>query len=264
VQLAELQRAFLRRIFDRSRTAVEACVLPGALTAGKRLEIYRNNVFSNYISALTAVYPVILRLVGEEFFHHAAREFIVDYPSASGDIHHFGREFDRFVADFSGAAQLPYLPGVAKLEWAVHEVFHAEHHAGLDFAKLQSLAPSDYGSLLFKLHPAVRLIESTYPIRKIWLVNQPDYADELAVDLGEGGDTLLVIRREFEVEIEPMEAGRFALLRALARGEPFAAAVERTMETFPDLEVSASLAACVQARAIVDFELRRPSKSPAI
>lgn len=252
MQLGRLQSEFLQSIFDPGREALEPWITPGALMPKKRVAIYRNNVFSNFRAALEAVYPAILRLVGQEFFHHAAQRYIKRYPSLSGDIHHFGREFAELLADLPGAAELAYLPDVARLEWAYHEVFHAAEHAPLDLARLQAVDPERYADLVFKLHPALRLLESPYPIRRIWEVNQPEHQGDPTVDLGQGGEKLLVTRRDFAVEVRVLPAQDFALLRAFADAQPFAAALENAAA---DFDVSAFLGRYALERVLVDFDL---------
>ena len=41
----------------------------GKLSVTRRLEIYRHNVYANLRGALKDIYPVILAIVGEAFFH---------------------------------------------------------------------------------------------------------------------------------------------------------------------------------------------------
>ncbi len=252
MQLEQLQNEFLQSIFDPSRGTLASWICDGALAPERRVDIYRNNVFSNYRGALEAVYPVVLRLVGEEYFRQAARRYIKAYPSRSGDIHDFGHQFAQLLSELPGAQELAYLPDVARLEWAYHEVFHAAEHAPLDIARLQAIDSERYGDLLFRLHPAARLLHSAYPVRLIWDANQPDYTGEVAVDLGAGGEHLLVLRRDFVVEVIALPAEDFALLTAFARGERFAEALEHVP---PDFDAGAFLTRYAAWRTLVDFVL---------
>jgi hypothetical protein len=254
MQLGALQAEFLRKVFDGGETLVESVVEPDGLTAAKRLDIYRNNVFSNYRGALEAVYPAISRLVGAEFFRHAADRYSQRFPSASGDIHHFGGKFAALLADMPNLADYPYLPDTARLEWLVHEVFHAADHPPFDLRRLQQIDPDEYANLKFKLNPAARLIESPYPIRHIWEVNQPDYTGEIQVDFSQTPAQLLVIRRKFVVEIEALPAGDFALLTAFARGKDFGQALEQALALAPHWDAGAALQRHVLNQALVDLE----------
>jgi hypothetical protein len=252
--LTELQREFLRSVFA-GESRIGSHVGGGALAPSKRLEVYRNNVFANLSDALKAVYPVVCRLVGEEFFRHAAREYVRRYPSSSGDIHEFGSAFGDFLRDFPPAAELVYLPDTARLEWQLHEAFHAADHAPLALDRLARVAPEDYEKLRFVLHPACRLARSPYPVHRIWEVNQPEFEGEQAVNLSEGECQLLVSRPCFEVTIAPLSRGGFSLLSALADREPLGAAIEHALQTEPDFDPSTFLREQVQAATLVDYQL---------
>src|SRR5512134_2655165 len=137
------------------------------MVPGARLAIYRNNVVHNYCEALRAVFPVVERLVGEEFFGHAARRYALACPSRSGDIQAFGESFPEFLAALPGAAGLPYLRDTARLEWLVHEAFHAAEHPGVDLELLAGVPAERYPELRFALHPSCRLLASPYPVHRI-------------------------------------------------------------------------------------------------
>jgi hypothetical protein len=254
--LAQLQHAFLQHLFDAKQEAIAPWIAPDALTPAARLDIYRNNVFSNFRNALEAVYPVVLRLVGEEFFHHAARHFIRRYPSQSGDIHHFGSELSEFLASFPGAVELGYLPDVARLEWAVHEVFHGGNSIALELAKLQDIPPERYGDLSFKLAPALRLVESPYPIQRIWQVNQPEFEGEGRVELDQGAERCVVKRRNFVVEIEVVSAAEFALLRGFAQGLTLGEALDQALVEDENVDPGAMLGKFALQGIVTDFVVR--------
>ena len=227
----------------------------GNLTQRKRLDIYRNNVFSNYRSALEAVYPAILSLVGADYFRQAVQRYIERYPSGSGDIHHYGGDFCIFLASLPGVAELAYLPDVARLEWSVHEAFHAADHERLDLSRLQSVAAEDYPRLRFVLNPAARLLRSDYPIRRIWQVNLPDYQGDQRVDLAEGGENLLVMRRNFVMEVEAIATADAAVLRAFQRDEMLGTALDGALAVDADFDVGIFLQRFTLNETIVDFRV---------
>jgi len=240
--LRELQTAFAAGVFGDAAGDVEDHIISRRFSGARHLQIYRNNTFSSLTGALQAVYPVVTRLVGEEFFRDTAHEYIRRYPSASGNLHEFGREFAGFIAGFPAASALVYLPDVARLEWAYHQVFHAAGHTSRALNALAAVPQEKYSELTFKLHPACRLLASDYPILRIWQVNQPDYTGDNTVDLSLGGVRLLVIRRYLTVEIESLSIGEYALLQSLASGHNF----EQACETALDVEAQFNLNSCLQ------------------
>ena len=63
----------------------------------------------------------------------------------------------------------------------------------LDLVALAQVPAEQQGELHFQLHPAARLLESVFPILRIWQVNQDDYAGDPSVDLTAGGLKLLAL-----------------------------------------------------------------------
>jgi Putative DNA-binding domain len=236
-------------------TAVLGAFEPGELTEQKRLDVYRNNVFSNYRGALEAVYPAILSLAGDDYFRQAAHRYVQRYPSSSGDIHHYGQEFCDLLSSLPGAADLAYLPDVARLEWFIHEAFHAADRERLDLSRLQGIPSEDYPQLRFSLNPAARLLHSDYPIRRIWQVNLPDYQGDQRVDLSEGGETVLVMRRNFVMEVAPISAAEASTLMAFQRDDNFGDALNAALVIDPDFDVGSFLQRFVLDETIVDFRL---------
>jgi hypothetical protein len=81
------------------------------------------------------------------------------------------------------------------------------------------------------------------------------------VDLGEGMARLLVIRGGLAVELEPLSAGEFSLLEALAQDQPFGPACEAALEAEPDLNLSVCLQHHILQGTLVDFST--PQSEPA-
>lgn len=251
--LRRLQLDFTQAVFGTPPAGLKETIRAGNLSAERRLAIYRNNVFANLREALGAVYPVVERLVGAEFFAHAANAFIRESPSTSGDIEDYGEEFADFLAHFPEAQTLAYLPDTARLEWAYHQVFHAAEHAPLQLEKLAGIPPEAYGQLRFELHPASALLASAYPVQRIWETNQPDYRGDETVDLALGGVKLLLLRRGFKVEMRPLSAGEFALLAGFATGRTVTEAFGTALEVEPGFELDAFLARHLADGTIIDF-----------
>ncbi len=252
--LRERQMEFARAVCEAD-TTLENRVRANGLSGARRLQVYRNSVFAGLTEALRAIYPVIDRLVGGEFFEHTARHFITHHPSTTGNLHEFGGEFPEFLATFPGASDLNYLPDVARLEWAYHQVFHADDHAPLDLAALATVKPADYGRLHWRLHPACRLLESDFPMLRIWQVNRDETECMETVDLSAGATRLLIIRRGIEVDLEILGPGEHALLRTLADGRTFADACEQALASEPRFDVTTCMQWHVTQSTLVDFHI---------
>ena len=252
--LHDLQLGFMHGLLHSTEEAAARLIRAGGVSAEQRLAIYRHNFFSHHREALRAVYPVIERVVGAAFFRHTADRFIHCSPSRSGDIHQFGEEFSEFLAAFPPARELPYLPDIAKLEWLVHQTFHAAEAPGLPLERLAAIPPEHCLALTFTLHPACRLLASPYPVQDIWQVNQPDWDGDQSVDLSRGGVRLLVRRNRFSVQLVPLESGEFAMLAALAAGRDIAGAHQDTLRLQPAFDVAAFLQRHVFAGTLAGFK----------
>lgn len=140
---------------------------------------------------------------------------------------------------------------MARLEWVCQEVCHAPEAEALDLPSLAALPCERYGDLRVRLHPASRLLDSDYPVLRIWQVNQPGHLGEDTVDLGMGGILLLVIRRGIKIEIEPLSAGEYALLGTLRDERTLASACESALAAEPALDLAATLSGHIARRTVV-------------
>jgi len=127
------------------------------------------------------------------------------------------------------ATSLAYLPDTARLEWAIDTVLHAPDAMPLDLARLTQLEEAKRGEVCFTPHPAVRLLQSDFPIDAIWrAVLSRDDGAMGAVDLNAGPVWLLIHRTPFGVEVDRLSAWQWRLAAALFAGRPLHAALEET------------------------------------
>jgi hypothetical protein len=262
--LHELQRAFSAAVFSNAAAVASLGIVAGGLKAEARIDIYRANVLGNYRRALAATYPVIKRLVGAPFFDAACDNFVRGHPSTRGDINHYGADFSDFLGAYPPARDLRYLPDVARLEWAIDQASIARDAASFDLAALASVPPELHVELRFSLHPSAQLIASMFPILHIWQANQPGHDADERIDLDEGGDILLVVRRPAGVggiAIERISRAEHLLLALLARGRPLGEAAESCAEMSAEFDLAAALRRHVAGHTIVAFHAPSVSTS---
>jgi hypothetical protein len=267
--LADIQQRFSAAVLsaDEPTGLVIADIRDGDLSASRRIEIYQHNVFTNLSNALADVYPVILNIVGEPFFRQAAREYCRANASQSGDLNDFGGHFADFLCGYAPAAELPYLPEVARLEWLWHRAFHSANAAEATeaaanssdaeqtlIARLGTVAPDDVGGVLFELHPSAAVLSSLFPVFDIWRVNQPDYAGNWEIDWEGAGGSVLVYRDGFDVALRALTPGEASFLVALSRGEPLAVALELAFDQHTEFNLQGFLLECAQSNIIIDFQ----------
>jgi hypothetical protein len=209
----------------------------------KRFAVYRNNVAFGLIRALRTRFPVVERIVGEEFFAGMAQAFVSAHPPRSPLLMRYGDEFADFISDFAPAAELVYLPDVARLEAARTRAYHAADAERLDPAVLQRLDASALPDLRILLHPSVELVRSPHPIVTIWAMNSGE-AELAAIDENEAQDAL-VMRAEPDVLVRLLPPGGAAFLGALSRGATLGEAADLAGSGDGRFDLAANLAGLI-------------------
>ena len=228
-------------------------------SADTALEVYRNNYRGNLHDALSGAYPVIEQLVGEAFFRLLTREFIVQYPSRSANLHRYGAELAEFVASFAPAQSVPYLKDVAALEWACHCAYFAGDAGALDVAMLSQVPPENYRALVFITDPSCHVLRSQYPCAAIWHAHQPGAASDFNIDLESGPASVLVSRVEDVVRVREISDADAEWLSGIKAGASLGEATVATLERHPDFDLQAALLAMTTLGVLSGFSLREAS-----
>jgi hypothetical protein len=250
--LRELQAEFREALLGGHHESAAAAVLDDGLVAGARLAIYRHHVLATLTDVLKATYPVVCRLVDERFFGYAGDRYIRDHPPASPCLFEFGETFADFLATFPPCRDLVYLPDVARLEWAMNVAAHANDVMPLDRRALQGLDPAVTPWLTFTFDPSLTLLESPWPIDRIWRANQPDAADA-SVDLAAGGIRLEVRRIGDEVVFRPLEAATWSFRRALSQKRTLEQAAAAALALEANFDLAEALRALVDDGLLSGF-----------
>jgi hypothetical protein len=251
LSLPELQRSFAAAVFDGAIEALVPQIRADGIAANARLGIYQNNLREGFHKALAAEFPVIQRLVGDDYFRQLAREFQIAQPSRHGDLYHVGQPFERYLYTRYRATEYAYLPDVAALEWARQEAYVAADASPLPVAALAAADPAVYGRLRFEMHPSCRLLKSSYPVSRIWTSNQPGAEGEETIDLGSGGEQLLVWRTAAGVEFQQLSAGHYSWLEALAKRATLAEAVDVATAQQSEFDLGTALRRAIATGVIV-------------
>lgn len=242
--LPDLQAAFRAGTIGRDGEAV-AALSTGGMQNGHRFGIYRNNIYRSLAGVLEAAFPTVHNLVGDENFTVLARRFIAEFPPQRPQLFAYGGDFAAFLAGFAPAVEeLPFLPDLARVEWAVNEAYFEADAESLNAGHLAGLAPERYAGLRLGLHPTVRLIESDWPVWDLWGAEVlPDSGpDPGSPGEQQRGQRVLVRRPENKVDVVMATHGDFAFLGALATGDTLGEAAAAGVAADPDFDLSACLA----------------------
>ena len=154
-----------------------------ALVAQPGFAVYRNTVASACIDALQANYPTVSRLVGNDWFRAAARIYLSANPPRQPAMLELGEDFAGFLAAFEPAAELPYLEGVARLDWLWSRAHVAADAPALAPARVAALAPAQLATARLGVHPAACWAQfDDVPVATIWRRHR-DAGPDAQVDL---------------------------------------------------------------------------------
>ncbi|MEW6761153.1 MAG: DUF692 family multinuclear iron-containing protein [Pseudomonadota bacterium] len=240
--MAAFQQRFGEALFGRGQDAALAPLLNEGGAA--RMALYRGNLHAGWTRALLDAYPVVRQLVGEEFFEGLARAYGTKFPSQDPDLAGFGAQLPAFLEDFPPAAGIPYLPDVARLEWAVHRACLAPDLAPAGIAALSGLAPDELDGARFTLQPSVAVLRSTWAIAPLWQAHQPGGPPLPArVD---ASCIALVVRRGWEVQVSVLEETEAAALACLMAQGSFGEAVDALLAALEEGEAPPDIAAMLR------------------
>jgi hypothetical protein len=247
-RFAELQCTFASAVLD-SRAAVPSHVTGKSDGApARRFAVYRNNVYASLIEVLAGRFPVVARLVGEDFFRAMARAYVEQEPPRSAVLIRYGSSFPAFVAGFAPAAPVPYLADVASLEWAWHRAYHAEDAEPLPLANLARVAEHAEDAVLV-LHPSLGVVRSLYPIVSIFELNTQD--QDVPPTRLEAAEDALVLRPKLEVEVRRLQEGGASLILALKEKKTLGEAAAIAISAASAFALEANLAGLIASGAII-------------
>ena len=231
--LLEVQECFAAAVVAGDPGEATASIIDDAPGAAARLGIYINHFRVSLIDALAATFPVVQQLVGEPFFRAAARRYVREMPPAHPRLYEYGGDFPPFLERLPEAGSLAYLPGVARLEWAINQAWYAPDAPVVDEGAAARLLATGFSDLELRLHPSCHLVASPFPVDRIWQVHQKPCAQQETVRLDGGGVRLLVHRQHNDVGWVGLQEADFAFLASmcitgsLRQALPFAVAMDR-------------------------------------
>jgi Putative DNA-binding domain len=216
-ELARLQTRMAQALLDGRDGALGAEVRAGPVAAAEALALHRNTALHGLVNALRLTYPTVDALVGEAFFDQAALAFVEDHPPASPWLTGYGLRFADFLASYDFAADIPYLPDVARLDAAIEAV--AGQSLGEDGLQL------DLGPVLLTLDASLRVIALDYPAAAIRDAIEDDDDALATIDMTPRRHGLALWRTPAGAALRPLGPTSTAFLKALLHGGDLEAAL---------------------------------------
>ncbi len=212
-----------------------------------RVWIYQNNIFGAVQDYMSEVYPASKGVVGEDFFKQMVHVFLQKSAPEHGNIHLYGDRFVHLCETLEGLDGLPYLADLMTYEWALHSSYFAKASDVLDPASFpqEDLLSADVG-----FNDSVHLVSSEFPVFEIQRQSVPTYQGEVAIDLGQSQDNILVFKRNHLVVNEVVGASQMEFLKEIGKKGNLLQAIEQVQGSISADTLSATLSLVFEARLL--------------
>jgi hypothetical protein len=224
--LKALQAAFGRSVRSKGASDADLHVLAGprgAAAFDESVDVYRNNAWHTFLTALERIYAVTQRRVGVDFFCQLAHEYRAEHPSQHGDLHWIGEAFPEWLANRMAGTDYEWLANLAQLEWACEESVAAAHLEPVGLESLGRHGAKVLPHLGLTLQPSLRMVASPFPIWSVWQANQHEDAAS-PVDLDAGAEHCVVACVADRVAVYRLDQADHRLLQLLCEGMSLEAA----------------------------------------
>ncbi len=243
------QETFVHALLDPVHPVPEGLVDGAARGAGRRFDVYRNNVATSLAEAICVGFPVVTRLIGQQNMNVLAGAFLRAHPPDGPVLMHYGADFPQFLADAPQLTHLGYLPDVARLELAIRRSYHAADAPPIDPERMGDIPPEALLQASIRFAPAVHLLRSDWPIHDIWQFNTNDNAAKPQA----GAQDVLITRPEFDPLVLLLPNGGADWIQSLMQGNNIAAALDAACAKTPEFDMASPLTLLVQGRAIISL-----------
>ncbi|RBI82959.1 DUF2063 domain-containing protein [Rhodosalinus halophilus] len=239
------QESFRAALLDPARPAPAGLHDGAGRPAGRRFDIYRNNVAASLVAALETGFPALRALIGGERFRGLALSFLRAHPPRDPRLALYGAELPGFLEGVAPRARFGWAPDLARLEMALREAYHAADADPVAPEALAAIAPEALEGTRLKLAPAVRRVVSRWPVAALRA-----HALEEGPRPEGGAQEVLVSRPGFDPLAQALPPGGAAAVAALADGATLGEAHAAGARARVDFDLGPVLAALLTGGAI--------------
>jgi len=192
---------------------------PGTrMSARERVAIYHHSYWARLVEVMADDFATVKYAMGAEAFTALAHEYIAQFPSKGPNLNRYSERLPAMLRDRGEA----FLADLARLEWAIVEVIHAEASAPITGEALQAIPQERWAEMCFQPGTALRVLELDYPANAYFQAFKDDASPELPE--AEWSCTA-VYRHEHVVWRWGMTPAMATVLQKLLAGEPLGAAL---------------------------------------
>ena len=213
-----------------------------------RLADYRYGTAESLLNLMTARFPVVRRVVGDDSFFERARQFIALHPPRLPVLSSYGDAFPQFIRTLSCEACFAYVADIAEIEMARVRAAYSAEATTLPRGAFANLRAEELGQLRVTFHPSVSLVMSRFAVVAAWQANQPGQSAPAGVW---GSQSALIARPDRKVEVWLLPLGGFAFLHALNEGSTITEATRIAARADSDFDLATNLDVLASARGII-------------
>jgi hypothetical protein len=237
---------------------IDAVLKPGAkIDAATAIGVYHHAYLARLVSCLEDDYPALAHAMGHARFHALAASYVARFPSRSPNLNAYGRHMATHCAEQPDAAAR-FWADLARLEWALVEMIHAEDAPPLPGEELARMAPSDWASAKLVPSDTLRVLRFEHPVNGFYRAFREHAfgADRAGGDDQDAGapeipapapEALAVYRQGFTLWRMELTPAMAELLEDLARGTPLGPALAAMEARFSDPDALTAAAKDVMA-----------------
>ncbi len=257
--LREFQSTFRQALLNHKNTDAATFIRSiKASDAEARFDIYRNNVRTSLIEVMRSAFPAVNYFAGDDNFTYAANRFLEVEPPRIPRLYAYGDQFPKFLQHFAPAQEMPWLPDLARLEWACQESLFAADADSLSIKNISQL--NDAASVRLAFIPSLRVVASSYPVLSLWeqARERPDINSHRPLpNLTKPGETILLVRPQDDVEFHRLLPGEVALITAIRDGRDLAGALEAALEAQPGQDLGYILAVLIARNCFMSLDVSK-------
>jgi hypothetical protein len=221
----------------------------------RRFAVYRNNVTVSLIRAMESNFPVVRRLLGEQYFAGLAREFVQKHPPQSPLMFHYGASFSEYLKTEDDLRDYPYLSDIAKLEQQMRLSYHETDAPSLPLTALTALPEEALMLATFAPHPAIAIVDSDFSIYSIYRANTEDTAEPIE-DISRA-QSVLVVRPLHDVELHLLSRPQSVFLKSLAAGHSLGQATDAALEAHEDFDLTGAISILLLPGAFQSIQIQK-------
>ena len=243
---------FVQALFDPASLAPVGLNDGAKRPAGRRFDVYRNNVAVSLTEALETGFPVVTKLIGQKNMKGLAGLFLRKYPPTSPLMMHYGAALPEFISELPQLSHLGYLADTARLELALRRSYHASDSNPMAADALAAIEPDELMNATVSFAPSMELLRSNWPVFDIWRFNTQESAPKPAAS----AQDILITRPEYDPAPHLLPPGGYAWITALQLGQTIEMALEAALAEYDQFDLTESLSRLLQGNALTALNLK--------